>query len=154
MRAQQAVAVGDRFAVSVGGQIEALGVFRGVCGAELRVEFLLGDVAHDLPTEIDQVMAVGGRNNRDEFIAGLDPKFPDRSNLAIVSAGPTVNFSVPTAAGPGYDGLSRRYRLRFSPDLLDWHTVVAEGIADGPPLTHSVVDAKERGFYRIEMTIE
>lgn len=95
-----------------------------------------------------------GRSNRDEFIAGLDPKVSDRSNLSISTNGPTVDFSVPAATGPGYDGLTRRYRLRYSPDLLDWHAVITEGIGDGAPLTHSVSDAGERGFYRIEMTVE
>ncbi len=95
-----------------------------------------------------------GRNNHDEFIVGLDPQLQDRSDLSISAEGPTVNYSVPPAAGPGYEGLTRRYRLRYSPDLLDWNTVVAEGIADGAPLTHSIGDAGDRGFYRIEMSVD
>jgi LmbE family N-acetylglucosaminyl deacetylase len=97
-----------------------------------------------------------GRNNRDEFVAGLDPQAPDRSDLAISADGHTVVFSVPAAAGPGYEGLTRRYRLRYSPDLLDWSTVVAEGIADGTPLTHGTGAgaAGGRGFYRIEMWVD
>jgi LmbE family N-acetylglucosaminyl deacetylase len=95
-----------------------------------------------------------GRSNRDEFISGLDPRLPDRTNLSISADGRAVSFSVPAAAGAGYDGLTRRYRLQFSPDLSEWDLVVDEGIADGSPRGHSIDQPGTRGFYRLEMTIE
>ncbi|RYD40528.1 MAG: hypothetical protein EOP85_14095, partial [Verrucomicrobiaceae bacterium] len=94
-----------------------------------------------------------GRSNRDEFICGLDPKVPDRTPLAMSPDGRTVDFTVPAASGPGLEGLTRHFRLLYSPDLIDWTTVVASGVADGEARSHSGRDSAERGFYRIEMTI-
>lgn len=94
-----------------------------------------------------------GRNNREEFICGLDPKVPDRTQLSISADGRTVDFTVPAASGAGYQGLARHYRVLYSPDLADWTTVVTGGMADGDVRSHSMQEAADRGFYRIEMTI-
>ncbi|RYD48860.1 MAG: hypothetical protein EOP85_02735 [Verrucomicrobiaceae bacterium] len=94
-----------------------------------------------------------GMNNRDEFICGLNPKLPDQTPLSISADGSTVSLTIPAATGTGYEGLTRHYKLLYSPDLSDWSTVLASGIADGEPTSHNVQEPTDRGFYRVEMTL-
>jgi LmbE family N-acetylglucosaminyl deacetylase len=93
-----------------------------------------------------------GRNNLAEFISGTDPLVFDAIPLALSSDAETITFTVPPAAGPGYEGLARHWRLVSSPDLEDWSTVVAEGIASGSPL-NLPLDTVIRGFYRLELEL-
>jgi LmbE family N-acetylglucosaminyl deacetylase len=94
-----------------------------------------------------------GLDNRYEFVAGLDPHAQDRTDFTI--AGGSVDFTVPGTTGvTGYEGLTRRYQLLHSPDMVDWSTVVAEGIADGTPLTYPIPGGQTRGFYRLVLSIE
>lgn len=95
-----------------------------------------------------------GRDNLNEFVTGTDPNLNDAIDIMIVGATNSVEFSVPAAAGPGYEFLSRRYQLLFSADLADWSTVVAEGLADGTPLSYPIPDEPSRGFYRLALIIE
>jgi LmbE family N-acetylglucosaminyl deacetylase len=99
-----------------------------------------------------------GFDNRYEFVAGLGPHTPDRTEFVINADAASVDFTVPGTTGvTGYEGLTRRYQLLHSPDMLDWSTVVAEGVADGTPLTYLIGDAGEsgdRGFYRLALSIE
>lgn len=95
-----------------------------------------------------------GLNSRDEFICGLDPNVPDRTLLSVSADGLTVSFTIPAATGPGYEGLTRHYRLLYSMDLSDWSTVVTSGVADGGAITRNVQGSADRGFYRIEMTLK
>jgi len=95
-----------------------------------------------------------GLNNRDEFICGLDPNVPDRTHLSISADGRTVDFTIPGTSGAGYQGLTRYYRLLYSPDLSNWSTMVAEGVAGGNVISQGVQKPAHQGFYRIEMTIK
>lgn len=94
------------------------------------------------------------RDNLDEFAAGLDPRVADRIDLSIAPAGTSLSFVVPEASGPGYEGLVRRYELRFSPDLDDWSTIVAEGVGDGTSTDFGIPPGSPRGFYRLVLTVE
>lgn len=96
-------------------------------------------------------------SNHYEFVAGLDPHTPDRIDFTIAGDTNSVDFTVPAATGPGYGGLIRRYQLLYSPDMVDWSTVVAEGIAVGTPVAYPIGDAGEsgaRGFYRLSLSID
>jgi LmbE family N-acetylglucosaminyl deacetylase len=95
-----------------------------------------------------------GHDNNYEFIVGLDPQTPDDLDMQISSASQTVEFTLPAATGTGYDGLSRRYQLKFSPDLIDWDTVVAEGTADGTTVVYAIPSDLSQGFYRLVITLE
>ena len=94
-----------------------------------------------------------GHDNNYEFVAGLDPNTPDDIDMRI-AAGQTVEFTLPAATGPGYEELTRQYQLLFSPDLADWTTVVAEGIADGTQVDYVVPIDLAKGFYRLVITLE
>ena len=98
-----------------------------------------------------------GLDTTAEFVAGLDPHAPDRIQIGISAATDAVDFTIPAATGPGYDGLNRRYRLYYSPDLESWSTLVAEGIADGSSLSYTIGsqgESGDRGFYRLALSIE
>ncbi|MCK4564700.1 MAG: PIG-L family deacetylase [Verrucomicrobia bacterium] len=95
-----------------------------------------------------------GHDNNYEFITGLDPQVPDQLDMQLASATHTVEFTLPDATGPGYEGLARRYQLKYSADLADWNTVVAEGISDGTPITYPIPDGLQKGFYRLYITLE
>lgn len=89
-----------------------------------------------------------------EFTAGLDPTVPDGTALSLDRSLRRVVFTVPAAAGAGYEGRTRFYRLHFSPDLADWSTVVDESVATGE--TNSVPVALEpaAGSYRLDVRLE
>ena len=93
-------------------------------------------------------------DNLGEFVAGTDPNNHDTIDCAINGAASSMDFTVPTAAGPGYESLTRRYQLLFSEDLVDWSTVVDEGIGDGTPLSYPIPDGLSQGFYRLYITID
>jgi hypothetical protein len=57
-------------------------------------------------------------------------------------------------AGFNDDGLQRRYKLVFSPNLIDWTTVLDEAPADGTPRAWLVPDGQACRFYRIDTTLE
>jgi len=95
-----------------------------------------------------------GRDNKYEFVAGLNPEIPDHIDLEIDEDIKSVNFTVPAASGPGYEGLKRRYQLIFSPDLVDWSEIVTEGVANGVPFVYPIPSGHSRGFYRLILSIE
>jgi len=95
-----------------------------------------------------------GSDTTAEFMAGLDPHVADRIDLSMNDAAWEVNFTLPAATGPGYDGLERRYRLLFSPNLEDWSTVVMEGIADGSPVSCPMPTGLTKGFYRLAVWVD
>ena len=95
-----------------------------------------------------------GHDNHYEFIAGLNPQVPDQLDMQLSSATHTVEFTLPAATGDGYESLARRYQLKYSADLVDWNTVVAEGIADGTPVTYPIPDGLQKGFYLLLITLE
>ncbi len=109
------------------------------------------DLAAADPTADDDL---DGLDNHYEFITGLDPQVPDQLDMQLSAATHAVKFTLPTATGAGYEGLERRYRLKYSPDLVDWSTVVAEGIADGTPVTYPIPVGLQKGFYRLVITLE
>ncbi|MCP5535018.1 MAG: PIG-L family deacetylase [Akkermansiaceae bacterium] len=85
-----------------------------------------------------------------EFVAGMNPNAPDADPLTLTSS--YVQFTPPAASGPGYDGLTRRYRLWRSTDLGSW-SVVAEGIANGSTITHALTGGS-REFFKLEFILE
>jgi len=94
-----------------------------------------------------------GRSTYLELLAGLDPRRPDRIALSIDARVRSVDFTVPAAADTGLAGYSRDYQLQFSPDLVDWSTVVAEGIADGAPRSHPLPAGQQEGFFRLALRV-
>ena len=93
-----------------------------------------------------------GQTNLFEFIAGLDPLAPDTPDFAISNDAEMIHFTIPAAEGPGYDGLTRHWRLLRSTDLQDWSEVVGEGIADGSPVSIPTSPGI-RGFYRLQLEL-
>ncbi|QQL46276.1 PIG-L family deacetylase [Sulfuriroseicoccus oceanibius] len=90
----------------------------------------------------------------DEYVAGLDPAVADRIEFSIGDAPRAVYFTVPAAGGTGYAGLTRRYQLLYSPDLVDWSTVVREGVADGALQSESIPEDQPHGFYKLDLIVE
>jgi len=94
-----------------------------------------------------------GHDNLYEFMVGLNPKTPDDIDMRI-AVGQTVEFILPAATGAGYENLERHYQLLFSADLVDWSTVIAEGIAEGSTVVYSIPSEQSSGFYRLRIDLE
>ena len=95
-----------------------------------------------------------GLDNHYEFITGLDPHVSDQTDLHIQKNPPVVIFSLPPATGVGYERLTRKYKLLFSSDLIDWNTVLLEGTSNGTPITYPIPAGESQGFYRLKVILE
>lgn len=96
-----------------------------------------------------------GISNLNEYVSGTDPNVAD-SNSPQILAGTTIQFTVPTATGSGYDKLDRKWELRWSPDLQDWSTLIASGTGNGTQVQHTIGSQSEgnKGFYRLTFSLQ
>ncbi|BCU77700.1 PIG-L deacetylase family protein [Luteolibacter sp. LG18] len=88
-----------------------------------------------------------------EYITGTAPETADAPALAVDLAARTVKFPTRPAAGTGYAGLHRRYRLESSTDLAIW-TPAWQGDADGSWKEVPFPAQTPRCFYRLVTLLE
>jgi hypothetical protein len=95
------------------------------------------------------------------FVDGTDPKQPgDRFQLTVSdqSASIMISFLTRQATGPGYDGLSRRYGLEMSTNLLseNWSTVqnLTNIVGDGTVFQYTDPGSGGRAFYRARVWLQ
>lgn len=101
-----------------------------------------------------------GRSNMDEFVAGTRPDAADPGQLAIDAAGigVRVSFVAAPAAGPGYDGLTRRFDLQQAAGMAasgPWADVPGSTDIDGAGqvVDHTNSIGAGAGFFRIRIRL-
>jgi hypothetical protein len=121
-KAQQTVFVQER------GEIKRLD-FAGLPPTNQLTGFALWASQLGLSSESQAADADGDRiSNLAEYIAGTSPKDPAEAFVLRTSGsspGTLVSFQARKAAGPGYEGLTRHYRLQQAASCseADWQTV-------------------------------
>jgi len=95
-----------------------------------------------------------GTTDHDEFIYGSNPKLRGLPPQPVISVPDSqLSLTLPAAAGPGYEGLSRRYQIFSSGDLTQWDPEQS-GTVTGAAIQIPVTFGPGSRFYRLAVSVD